>query len=308
MPSNLASLSYRIVLCASLFLGSMSPAYAEADFNGSDTSTSYSTAFLDPEPLGSMQTNTLSELSGLVASKANPGLFWAHNDSGDSARVFLIDPTSGEIKLEVNLEGVNVYDCEDITIRTLADGDYLVLGDIGDNRGVRDNLALHQFKEPRLNKEQRITIKKTHIQTMPIAYKEGARDAETLMSTPDGQLIIITKREEVNYLYQFDFAGGEKHTLTARARIPMKDITAGDINSDGAIVLRTYAQIYYWPATDKSIAKTLSTTPAELVLTAPEPQGEALAWGAEGSLLSIPEKPFLFNQVITRYSRAKPLE
>ena len=307
MPLNLASVSYHIVLCASLFLGSMSVAIAEADFNNSDTATSYSTSFLEPVPLGSMQTSTLSELSGLVASQTNPGLFWAHNDSGDSARVFLINPQSGEINLEVNLDGIKVYDCEDITIRALADAHYLVLGDIGDNRGVRDNLALHQFKEPKLGNEQSITIKKADIQTMPIVYKEGARDAETLMSAPDGELIIITKREELNYLYKFSF-DPVKTTLTANARIPIEDITAGDIRSNGAIALRTYAQIYYWPSSDENIAKTLSTSRAELVLTAPEPQGEALAWGADGSLLSIPEKPFMFNQVITRYSPAKRIE
>lgn len=273
------------------------------------SSHSYSSFFLDPEPLGSMQSNTLSELSGLVASRINPGLFWAHNDSGDSARVFLIDPNSGLIKLEVKLDGVEVYDCEDITIRTLANEHHLVLGDIGDNRGIRNNLALYQFKEPKLGTEKSISLKNAVIQKMGIAYEEGQRDAETLMSTPEGKLIIITKREAVNYLYQFDFETDKTRTLTASARIPIEDITAGDIHDDGAIVLRTYAQIYYWPNShQKSIAKTLSTVSAERVLTAPEPQGEALAWGADSSLLSIPEKPFMFNQVITRYNAAKPIE
>lgn len=269
------------------------------------SNTTYSTSFLEPKPLGTMQSNTLRELSGLVASKINPNLYWAHNDSGDSARVFLIDPNSGLIKLEVKLDGIEVYDCEDITIQTISNDHYLVLGDIGDNRGVRNNLALYKFKEPKLGPEKSVTLMNSDIQKMGVSYQEGPRDAETLMSTPEGQLVIITKREDLNYLYQFSFESGKTRTLTASAQIPIEDITAGDIHHNGDIVLRTYAQIYYWPNKRReSIARILSTVPAERILTAPEPQGEALAWGTDGSLLSIPEKPFMFNQVITRYNTA----
>lgn len=313
IPSYRSNLSYHMLLCASLLLGFVPLAFADTPkpaMPSSGTlygsSTPYSAAFLDSEPLGSMQTSTLSELSGLAASNANPGLFWAHNDSGDSARVFLIDPLNGDIKLEVNLKGIEVYDCEDITMRTLPDGHYLVLGDIGDNRGVRDNLALHQFREPKLGEHKRMSIKNADIQTMTISYEEGARDAETLMSAPDGQLIIITKRETLNYYYQFRFEASKTARLTSIARIPIEDITAGDMRSNGELALRTYAQIYYWPTTKGNVANTLSNLTAERVLTAPEPQGEALAWGTDGSLLSIPEKPFMFSQVITKYPRAAP--
>ena len=265
------------------------------------TEPNYSTAFEQARIVANMQSNTLNELSGLVASKANPGLFWAHNDSGDQARVFLIHPATGKIKLEVRLEEVKATDFEDITLRNVGGKTYVVVGDIGDNRGVRKQLALHQFEEPLLRENTLISVPNKAIQTMFIRYAEGARDAETLMSTNDGGLIIITKRESSNFIYQFNFKAGSTQTLTAQSRINIKDITAGDAHTDGRVILRTYGQIYYWPSSTRQISERLSQEAPELVLTTAEPQGEAIAWDLEQGFYSIPEKPFFFEQTIAHY-------
>ena len=37
----------------------------------------------NPEVVGRLRVPALTELSGLAASRANPGALWAHNDSGD---------------------------------------------------------------------------------------------------------------------------------------------------------------------------------------------------------------------------------
>ena len=269
----------------------------------------YSKAFSKGQLSAQIKSSDLKELSGLVASQSNPGLFWAHNDSGDEARIFLIDPKTGDIKLEVQLENIDAVDFEDITLRTHKSQHYIVIGDIGDNRGVRDRLSLYQIREPTLGERQRTSIPSKEIQTMRIHYKEGARDAETLMSAPDGSLVILTKRENLNYIYQFEFEAGKEQQLTARSRISIKDITAGDIHSSGAILLRSYAQIYYWPApaqissnnSDFSVIKRLSNEAPQLVMTMPEPQGEAIAWTLDAGFYSIPEKPFFFEQIIAYY-------
>ena len=47
-----------------------------------------------------MQTDAqLDELSGLAASHAHPGIYWANNDSGNGAALFAIRPTNGERSL-----------------------------------------------------------------------------------------------------------------------------------------------------------------------------------------------------------------
>ncbi len=291
------------------FSASLTSGICSASEDGSPLTPEYSQAFAKAQISANMQSNDLNELSGLIASHSNPGLYWAHNDSGDAARIFLIDPNTGEIKLEARLDKVNAVDFEDITLRVAQSGTHLIIGDIGDNRGVRDRLALYQIREPKLGSNKQIIIPASEIQTMHIRYEEGARDAETLMSDADGSLLIISKREDSNYIYQFDFEAGKDRLLTALARINIKDITAGDIHSSGAILLRNYAQIYYWPAPDKnstkkadfSIIERLSKEAPQLVMTAPEPQGEAIAWGLETGFYSIPEKPFFFEQMIFYY-------
>lgn len=38
-----------------------------------------------------LQSDAISESSGLVASRTHDGVFWTHNDSGDAPRIFAID-------------------------------------------------------------------------------------------------------------------------------------------------------------------------------------------------------------------------
>lgn len=40
------------------------------------------------QQIGSVSSSSLSEISGLVDSRANADAFWVHNDSGDSARFY----------------------------------------------------------------------------------------------------------------------------------------------------------------------------------------------------------------------------
>ena len=43
-------------------------------------------SFQTGRQIGTVQLAAIDEASGLVASRKNPGVLWAHNDSGDSAR------------------------------------------------------------------------------------------------------------------------------------------------------------------------------------------------------------------------------
>lgn len=269
----------------------------------SDTSKQlYFERFDSADESVSMKSSTINELSGLASSRVHPSLFWAHNDSGDQARIFLINPSTGVIRLEVSLQGIKNVDFEDITMQTVGEQSYVIVGDIGDNSGHRPLVSLHRIKEPKSLNKKNIVIPKSKIATMHIKYAEGARDAETLMSDTHGDLIIVTKREDSNYIYGFEFEPGKTKTLTSKGRIEINNLTAGDINRDGEIVLRNYAQIFYWPASEQPATLRLTSEKPLGIPTAPEPQGEAIAWSNEFGLYSIPEKPFMFEQVIFHYA------
>ena len=79
----------------------------------------------------------LREASGLVASIANPGYLWTHNDSGNSASIYLINDKA-EIVMTCKLKNTVNRDWEDITIGPGPEENvnYLYVADIGDNEAV----------------------------------------------------------------------------------------------------------------------------------------------------------------------------
>ena len=49
--------------------------------------------FGEKQNWGEIELTTITESSGLVASKLNNNLFWTHNDSGDINRIYCFDDT-----------------------------------------------------------------------------------------------------------------------------------------------------------------------------------------------------------------------
>ena len=87
-----------------------------------------------------LQSDAISESSGLVASRTHDGVFWTHNDSGDAPRIFAID-RSGALLAEVVVEGARNRDWEDIAID---DTGHLFLADIGNNGSQRLDLTVYK--------------------------------------------------------------------------------------------------------------------------------------------------------------------
>src|SRR5260221_9441164 len=96
-----------------------------------------------PVQIGTIAASALPETSGIVDSRANANTFWVHNDSGDSARFYAINHQGtllGTFPLGGNPPNPPpaALDWEDIAIGPKPDGgNYLYLGDIGDNDSVR---------------------------------------------------------------------------------------------------------------------------------------------------------------------------
>ncbi|MDG2305832.1 MAG: hypothetical protein P8R42_14545 [Candidatus Binatia bacterium] len=261
--------------------------------------------FFPPVTTGMLQSLAVNEASGLVASEQNPGVFWVHNDSGDTARTFAMR-ADGTVLATYNLTGVSAVDWEDMARGPgPAPGvTYLYLADIGDNPAARSFITVYRVPEPLVDPEtQGVEIDLGTAVALEMEYPVGAHDAETLLSDPlTGDLFVVTKcrgasgcTDGVSHVFRYPFPhqDGVRVTLAEVATIPFSgpefvhSATGGDVSAAGnRIAVRTYTQALLWergPA--DSIAQALATAPCPIAV-APEVQGETLAFSIDGSSYS----------------------
>lgn len=211
-------------------------------------------SFSDPE---------IIESSGLVVEQ---GLFATVNDSGDSGRVFTVDPADGSTVAVTEWDG----EPEDVeAMAPMPDGDVLV-GDIGDNNAVRDSIELLRVPFGEDGPVDPITY--------DLVYPDGAHDAEALLVHPETGQVMVVAKEFIGRLY----AAPEKLDKDDPNRLEMLGevmpiATDGAFFPDGEhFVLRGYgsATFYRWPSLDEV---------GEIDLPS-QPQGEGIAVGADGAV------------------------
>ncbi len=247
--------------------------------------------------LGEISDKKLNELSGIISAKQS-SCFWVHNDSGDEARVYLIDKKC-RLLCTYELESVAVKDCEDIARVIINGNSFLILADIGDNKAERENIKLHIFPEPTYQQgDTLIHIPKKTIRTVTLRYKNGPRDAEALFVDPvDHQLYVISKRDFQSTVYSASIFNNVKKNfslLTPVQTLPFTFTTSANISPTGsAIIIKNLTQIFYWTRNrTESIELVLSRKPT-LIPYQIEPQGEAITFGLNGEgFYTISERPF----------------
>ncbi|MEO6850303.1 MAG: hypothetical protein ABI203_01660 [Mucilaginibacter sp.] len=242
---------------------------------------------------GRLQNKAMDEISGIAASHIHKGIYYVHNDSGDTSRFFAITP-QGKIKSVLYFEGdhkdkLGVHDCEDIAvgIGPVKGKSYVYLGDIGDNDVKYPYITVYRMEEQKawIGKD---SIIKVNAVPVHLKYPDGPRDAESLMIDPVEKLIyIVSKRSDSVTVYtsSLNFKAGDTLTLTKRCKLyfkgikPFKWITGGDISADGQqILLKDYVKVYYWKrSNNEPVWKTLQKKPTELPYET-EKQGEAIGF------------------------------
>lgn len=236
------------------------------------------------EETGALQDKDQIELSGIVASEAHDGVFYVHNDSGDSARFFAIDVT-GKRLATFDVTNAAAIDWEDIARAPCAAGTCLFLGDIGDNNVDRAEYAVYRVVEP-----TKIADAKVAAEKLAFTYPDGAHNAETLLADPiTGGLFVVTKTLGIASVYAFPLplTPGKSVVLTwaGAVMLPIMPalITGGDVHPSGrGVLLRTYSDVWLFPqAQGMSVVDALVRDPCP----APSPddkQGEAIGWLASG--------------------------
>ena len=213
-----------------------------------------------PATIGTLKDKSISESSGLAASRLTPGAYWTHNDSGDGPFVYAFDTRGGSLGV-FRVAGAQARDWEDMAAGPGPQGgkSYLYLGDIGDNNDARTEIVVYRVPEPALTTATRSFTKTKPGTTEPaeairLRYPDGAHDAETLLVHPvSGHIYIITKVVIANpavYEAAPPFTAGKPITMTRLGPVHVPSlfggvITGGSISPDGRrVALCDYFQGY----------------------------------------------------------------
>jgi hypothetical protein len=238
-----------------------------------------------PEELCVLDSEEVNESSGVASSGLQVGVFFTHNDSGDSARFFRFTRT-GKVDGVYTLKGVEAQDWEDMSAASVEGRCYLYLGDVGDNDEDRENVVVHRVAEPTETGAQTLT----EFESYTIKYPDKAHNCEALFVTANGDIWVVTKDIGGNSIV---FVLGKpkgtgSYTFRKVADLTIDTggfggmfVTGGAVSPDGKhVVLRTYSAALEYEVPEKfedwTKAKPLT------VRTALEQQGEAICYSKSG--------------------------
>jgi hypothetical protein len=222
---------------------------------------------------GTLTTSSITEASGLAASKNFEGALFTHNDSGDKNRIFLID-TQAQLQGTWYITGATNRDWEEIA----TDGSSLYVADTGDNNQVYESYTIYRFPEP----SNTLQININDAQTIVFKYPDGSHDCEAmLIDQKSKDIYLITKRDFPARVYRLGYPQSTQviNTATYLGELPFSSITAASMSADNQeVIMKNYSEVYYWKrATDESLFNTLKRTPFTIQYQA-EPQGEGITW------------------------------
>lgn len=244
---------------------------------------------------GSFANPDLSGPSGMVASRAHPGVLYAQLDTGGPAQVFVASLSGADLG-DYTLDGLEQTDWEDLAVGPGPDGmPFIYVADIGDNAAggmgggdAREEIQVFRFPEPDASADQTAVHETVSYETLRFTYPAEAQNAESLFVDPSsGDLFILTKTADEALLFRApgDTAVDTPTVLEEVGRISVGASTpaAADISPTGdRILVRTYEALLLWPrAEDQSVAEALAGEATELP-AADEPRSEGVTFSADG--------------------------
>jgi len=260
-------------------------------------------AYRAPTTLGILSDPDISESSGLVASRRNPGLLWTHNDSGDGPFLYCLDATIKSCGVW-RVTGTDAFDWEDIAIGPGPEpgsGPYLYVGDIGDNIGQRDAIVVYRVPEPTVvggtAASKPAPAPTARAEALRFRYPDGPHNAEALVIHPTtGDLYVITKTPSNATVYRAT-APLDPAAITTLAPVGAirlgtgalgpELVTGADSSPDGRrVALATYSSGYELelPAGADRFDVIWGAHPTPVAL-GPRRQGESVAYRLDGGAL-----------------------
>jgi hypothetical protein len=243
-------------------------------------------------PTGTVTNTDLIEASGLAVSRTTPGVLWSHNDSRDGPKVYAFGPDGTDLGV-FDVPGGFAFDWEDMAAGPdeNGDGNFLYMGDIGDNFDIREGvIALHRVED--LDPGS-MTDRFPRSDPIALEYPEGNHDAEALFIDPvDPSVYIITKSHDEALVFRGSIeVNGERARLELVATLVLgAEVSGADISSDGSVIaMRGYQTVWMWTRGEgQTIAGALAAEPCE-GQSPTETQGESVAFDADYSYWTVSE-------------------
>jgi len=229
---------------------------------------------LRPRAYAHIDAKPINELSGIIKSPRRDNVFWVHNDSGDTARIFAIDaeghniiPTYSKFSFygevpedgKKQWQGFPVLDARNVDWEDIAiDENYLYIADMGNNGNARRNLAIYMVSEIDPPASTRTAV----IQRLPVVYPDQDGfppskrhfDSESLF-TADGKLYVITKHRTSFFetaeagakLYRLDtrFTDKDNVLTLVDSNAEITSATGADVSPDGqTLAVLSYSALW----------------------------------------------------------------
>ncbi len=143
----------------------------------------------------------ITESSGLAVSTKHEDLAYTINDSGNTATIFAIQVSTGDVvgTTTVRDPNWNWLDTEAMALR----GGTLWVADTGDNVGQRTDAAIYALDEPGPGKHTVVPRR------FAVTYEDGPQNVEAIAVPPkSGRILLLSKLS----------AGGLVHRLPAKLR------------------------------------------------------------------------------------------
>ncbi|HVX41339.1 MAG TPA: hypothetical protein VHB25_17375 [Gemmatimonadaceae bacterium] len=246
----------------------------------------------------------LVENSAAVMSRAQPGIWFTLNDSGNDPLIFAVDTTGADRGVWRIANASNV-DWESMALGPCGAGNAgrcLYVGDTGDNDARHPNRTIYRVPEPRAGAPGARGTLRAEILTY--RYADGPHDVEAMYVAGDGATYLITKRVLKNAngaprealvfaLPAADWA----HSPAVAAIVdslpivpgsaPMRLVTDAALSPNGRLLaVRTYAQAYVF-AVDSASGRVQHQVPPAVcnLIGMDEAQGEGVTWVDDRRLL-----------------------
>lgn len=303
-------------------------------------------SFANGVQVGTVAHKSLEEISGIAASRHNQGVIWAHNDSGDSARIWAFNAKGTHLGT-YKLKGATARDWEDMAIGPgpVPGKDYLYVTDSGNNAGLVDfDLIIYRVPEPNVSAVQKsVNVKLNGVDALHVRYPDDVRhECETILVDPlNGDIYLCTRdrwgddngimrvyRYPVPhspspcvdntimrvYRYPASRSPGVDYTMQHVADVQLikgEMAVGGDVSPDGSLVIiRTKGdatRALLWQRNPGTVLWQAFDNPMCIVPQVDEHQGEAICFEANGcGYYTVSEGPYPPIHYFARNGTAPP--
>ncbi len=253
----------------------------------------------------------LVENSAAVMSRRQPGVWFTVNDSGNEPLLFALDTLGANRGVwrvldaeNVDWEAASIGSCG--TTGAAAAASCIYIGDVGDNNGRHPSGELYRVVEPdAIETRGAGTAGALKAELLRFRYADRPHDVEAMYVAPNGDVVLITKRElrdrngELRQALVFRVPAsswGQARPAVAElvdslpivpSSVPFRLITDASLAPDAKhLAVRTYGEVYVF-ATDSLTGAVLHDVKPTVCDVTPlsEYQGEGVAFVAPSGRL-----------------------